>query len=451
MPEGESGKTYRPPRIAGPSKAVDRDGSSAREQAPALSTLLRDRNGTVLRVLVLTSRTGGGHDARAEAFRDWVLKLYGSAVDVRIDHTLEDSSTWNRLGVDFYNLIQRRAPFLHHIYYHIGEIFGVFQHRTVSVGLRYYDRLIREFQPDIILSVHSILNRGYFRHAKSCLTKPVFCVTYCGEFRGSYGFSRNWVTRDVDLFLGRTDKTLHAATKTGLPLNKGQCLGHLLKPAFYEPPLGDGEREEYLRKELGLDPGRFTLLLATGGAGAQNHLTLLRRLLPFGNRLQVVALCGQSNGARRRLELWSAAHPGIRLAALPFSDQMHRLLQVASAVVTRPGTTTSAEALQLGCPILFNRIGGTMPQEFCTLRYFQALDLAPDVHSPADLERRIRHWLDQPEDYERYRARFRAARTEDDPEALVRTVLGVAVPGPAAVAGPPRRPAGQSRAAANGA
>ena len=377
----------------------------------------------VRKVLVLTSRTGGGHDARAEAFRDWVSKVYGSAVEVRIDHTLEDSSKWNRLGVELYNVIHRYNPFCHHIYYHIGEFFGLFQHRKVSVGLPYYDQLIREYQPDVIFSVHSMLNRGYFRHAKSCLTKPVFCVTYCGEFRGSYGFSRNWVARDVDLFLGRTQKTLEAATNLGLPPGKGQCWGHLLKPVFYEPPLGDREREEYLQKELGLELGRFTLLLATGGAGAQNHEKLLRHVLSLQERIQVIALCGRNDKVRHALELWQRAHPDFKIAVLPYSREMHRLLQVSSAVVTRPGTTTSAEALQLGCPILFNRFGGTMPQESCTLRYFQALDLAPHVLSPDDLEPRLRAWLDRPEDYERFRARFLAARTEDEPASLVRAIV----------------------------
>ncbi len=377
----------------------------------------------VQKILVLTSRTGGGHDARAEAFRDWVAKIYGSDVKVRIDHTLEDSSKWNRLGVELYNAIQRNHPFFHHIYYHIGEFFGLFQHRKVPVGLPYYDQLIREYQPDVIFSVHSMLNRGYFRHAKACLTKPVFCITYCGEFRGSYGFSRNWVARDVDLFLGRTHETLAAATNLGLPPHKGQCLGHLLKPDFYERPLGDKERTEYLQKELGLEPGRFTLLLATGGSGAQNHEKLLRHLLSLKERIQVIALCGRNDIARHALELWQRAHLELKIAVLPYSRDMHRLLQVSSAVVARPGTTTTAEALHLGCPILFNRIGGTMPQEYCTLRYFQALDLAPHVLSPDDLEPRVRGWLDLPEDYERYRARFLAARTEDEPESLIRAIV----------------------------
>lgn len=389
----------------------------------AVSPAADGRAGARLRVLVLTSSTGGGHDARAEAFRDWAWKLYGRAVEVRIDHTLETSSPWYAFGVDLYNTIQRREPFFHHLYYHVGEVFGSFQRRRIRVGRRYFDRLLRDFRPDVILSVHSILNRGYFRHAKQVLGDRVFCVTYCGEFKGSYGFSRNWVAEEVDLFLGRTPLTLESAKAYGLPAHKAKCLGHLLKPSFYDDPMSPEERSAYLVERFGLAAERFTLLLATGGAGAQNHVGLLDSLLPYAGRLQAIVLCGHARGTREELEAWRAKHPDLGLAILPHSDEMRRLLQVASAVVARPGTTTTAEALQLSCPIIFNRIGGTMPQEYCTLRFFRMLDLAPCVRTPAEIARRLGPWLTEPKTYERYLVRFRAARMEDDPEALVAAVL----------------------------
>lgn len=388
-----------------------------------------------MKVLVLTSRTGGGHDARAQAFREWINLLHGGAVEVRIDHTLENSSPWGAFGVAGYNAIQRRAPRFHHVYYNMGEVFGAFQRGKVQLGSTYYDALLREYQPDVILSVHSILNRGYFQYAKSRLAKPVHCVTYCGEFSGGYGFSRNWVSLDADLFLGRSEATLKAAEQLGVPSDKVRSLGHMLKPAFHQPAMSPAERTEYLRESLELDPDRFTILLATGGAAAQNHLVFLRKLLPFAGRLQVIALCGRSAPARKRLEAWRGRHPEFGLAILPFSGQMHRLLQVASAVVTRPGTGTSSEAVQLGCPIVFNRIGGTMPQEYCTLRHFEALDLALGITSPAGFQRIVGRWLDQPLEYHRYLQRFRAAKTHDDPEALIRAILGQSAPDASATVG----------------
>jgi hypothetical protein len=51
--------------------------------------------------------TGGGHDARAEAFAEWCFQLYRHDVDVRIEQMLEKSSLIHRAGVNLYNRIQR--------------------------------------------------------------------------------------------------------------------------------------------------------------------------------------------------------------------------------------------------------------------------------------------------------------------------------------------------------
>ena len=51
-----------------------------------------------VRILVLTSSTGGGHDARAEAFAEWCFRLYRHDVDVRIEQMLEKSSVLQPRG-----------------------------------------------------------------------------------------------------------------------------------------------------------------------------------------------------------------------------------------------------------------------------------------------------------------------------------------------------------------
>ena len=74
-----------------------------------------------LRILVLTSSTGGGHDARAQAFAEWCFQLYRHDVDVRIEQMLEGSSRLYRGGVQFYNWIQRRSPWMHKAFYTVVE------------------------------------------------------------------------------------------------------------------------------------------------------------------------------------------------------------------------------------------------------------------------------------------------------------------------------------------
>lgn len=85
-----------------------------------------------VRILILTSSTGGGHDARAEAFAEWCFQLYRHQVDVRIEQMLEKSSVLNRAGVGFYNKIQKVAPWLHSGFYAFVELLSYINRRDVT-------------------------------------------------------------------------------------------------------------------------------------------------------------------------------------------------------------------------------------------------------------------------------------------------------------------------------
>ena len=223
------------------------------------------------RLLILTSATGAGHDTHAMATAAWCARLYGTYVDVTIAHALEESHAFYRAGVNFYNFIQRRAPWFHHVYYNVIELLDALNPGTVGLGRAHYVNLLKATRPDAILSVHDCLNRGYFELAAEVIGPRLRCATYCPEFEGGYGFSRNWVNPRGDFFFGRTTETVREAQRRGAA--QALTAGHWAPPSFYDPATKDAGQT---RRELGLDPDRFTLLLSTGGAGAQNHRTLLR-------------------------------------------------------------------------------------------------------------------------------------------------------------------------------
>src|SRR5476651_1067075 len=95
-----------------------------------------------IRILVLTSSTGGGHDARAEAFAEWCFQLYRHAVDVRIEQMLEQSSIVNRSGVKLYNRIQQAAPWLHTGFYSVIELLSYLNRSRVTFGSSYYTAVL---------------------------------------------------------------------------------------------------------------------------------------------------------------------------------------------------------------------------------------------------------------------------------------------------------------------
>src|ERR1700759_5370808 len=107
-----------------------------------------------VRILVLTSSTGGGHDARAQGFAEWCFELYRHDVDVRIEQMLEKSSAFFRGGVNFYNWIQKKSPWIHKAFFLFVELLSVLNRRSVSFGRSYYEGVLREYRPHLVFSVH---------------------------------------------------------------------------------------------------------------------------------------------------------------------------------------------------------------------------------------------------------------------------------------------------------
>lgn len=380
-----------------------------------------------LKILVLTSSTGGGHDARAEAIAEWCFQLYRHDVEVRIEQMLEKSSLVNRAGVRLYNRIQRSAPWVHKLFYAIVEILAVLNRRKVTFGQTYYLEVLRSFRPHLVLSVHDCLNRGYFQAARRELgADRVRCATYCGEFSGGWGYSRNWIEPSVDLYFSRTATARDFAVKRGIPVERTRVRGSLMLPRAYLEVLSPAEQREFLTKKLGLKPGLFTVFLATGGNGANNHLDLLPPLLRHQGKVQAIVICGKNRDTFNELIRWRATHPGFNCYVEGYSEIVHLLLQVSNVIVTRGGTTTCAKSLHFRCPIVFNAFGGVMPQEELTWKFFRNGAGCRKVEGAGDFAEIIDGWLANPHAYALDRENFLRLRYEEDPTILIDEVVGLA-------------------------
>ena len=380
-----------------------------------------------LRILILTSSTGGGHDARAAAFAEWCFQLYRHDVDVRIEQMLEKSSVFNRSGVNLYNWIQRSAPGLHKIFYALVEVLSYINRSGVRFGASYYLEVLRSYQPHLVFSVHDCLNRGYFQLARQTLgADRVRCATYCGEFSGGWGYSRNWIEPSVDLYISRTPTARDFAVKRGLPPAKARVRGYLMFPRSHLQVLSAADRQTFRTKQLGLDAAKFTVFLATGGNGANNHLALLPALLKHADRLQAIMICGKDLETYNELVHWRATHPEFTCYVEGYSETVHLLMQASDAIVTRGGTTTCAKALHFSCPIIFNAFGGIMPQEKLTWKFFHNGAASEKIEAAADFARIIDRWMAGPETYQAARESFLRLRYEEDPTVLIDELVQLA-------------------------
>ena len=380
-----------------------------------------------IRILVLTSSTGAGHDTRAQAFAEWCFELYRHDVDVRIEQMLEKSSGFFSAGVSFYNWIQKKSPWIHKAFFLFVELLSLLNRRSVTFGRAYYEKVLREYRPHLVFSVHDCLNRGYFQLARKILgPERVRCATYCGEFSGGFGYSINWVEPSADLYVSRTATACDYAIKLGMPSERTRVRGYLMQPRAHLEVFTPETRTAYLTDILELRPELFTVFLATGGNGANNHLELLPKLLPHADKLQVVIICGKDRETYNQLVHWRTLHPQLHCFVDGFSEEVHLLMQVSDVIVTRGGTTTAAKALHFRCPIIFNAIGGIMPQEELTVKFFRNGDGAELISNAADLGRIIEAWMADRGSYDSLRGRFLKLRYEEDPTVVIKELIDLA-------------------------
>ena len=347
------------------------------------------------RILILTSSGGTAHDASAYAIQEWFSILHPE-FPVLVDHVLERSSFFYRVTNFAYNTIQKNAPWIHRLFWWVLELEDLVKFGTVTFGRSYFLRLIRHFRPDIIVSTHPHINRGYFAFAKNVLGPGLRCIVCCTELDGGYGFSRNWFSTHTHRFFALTSGVARAIQLRGMSLERIIVSGPLLAPSFYA-------------MRFASDASRLPLVvLGSGANGANNHALLLDALLPLAGRIRLVVLCGKRQSAYQGVSEWAAIHPELEVRPLSFQgpSEMARLYQEAWMFVARPGARTASEALAIGCPLIFNCYNITMPQETQAIRFFNSLGLLLVAKNPGDLVRHLLYFLGDPDCYKALQAAY---------------------------------------------
>ncbi len=319
-----------------------------------------------MKLLILSSSTGGGHDMRANALKGWSLERNW---EVLISHPLETTFKFYALGSNFYNLIQKKWPAFHNLYFYFLEIANLHRNKFSILGTRKWLEKLNKFQPNIIVSVHAHLNHGYLEILKENLNSSFKFIVYCGELGDSFGFSRHWINYKADCFMGPFEETCNAALKRGMPKDKIFEAGPLLRRAFYEVPT-KLEKEKRLLK-FGISSAQPYALLGTGANGVNQHLKVLSALKKQKGNLQVVALCGGNIEIFQKIELIKKSYPFNVVPLQTIDDRdMAILLKNAEFLFARPGAGTTTEAVACGTPMIFDVSGGIMPQERNNLNFW---------------------------------------------------------------------------------
>jgi 1,2-diacylglycerol 3-beta-galactosyltransferase len=336
-------------------RAPKRGATQVAEPAPAgpaqAPPLFPTPTGGSPRVLILFSDTGGGHRAAARALTDALKLLDPTCVVTVADPLIGQGPVIVRRLASLYSPMIRRSRTAWGAVYHssntkptfaaIRAVFGPAVRRSVG-------QLLRQHDPDVVLSVHPLLNHVAHQAIRKS-GRPRALMTVITDL---VDFHRGWTFSQADLVVAPTEGAREVALRRRVPADRVKLLGLPVDLRFRPPAPGE---KEALRRRFGLDQQRFTVLVMGGAAGVGHLATQVRALADEPHPWQLVVVCGRNEKLRRRLGELDAATP---MLVLGFVDYMPELMRACDLVVTKAGPGAIAEALATGLPLV---ITGFLP------------------------------------------------------------------------------------------
>jgi processive 1,2-diacylglycerol beta-glucosyltransferase len=223
-----------------------------------------------------------------------------------------------------------------------------------------------------------------------------------------------WVHPHVDRYCVASDEVAFRLEDRGVPRDRIFVTGIPVMPQFSAAL----ERATCAR-EIGVNPGKFTVLMMGGGAGVGGLEELAARLLRLPDDLQLIALAGRNEDLLRRLRNLADAHPG-KLFPQGFTTTVERMMTAADLVVTKPGGLSVSECLAMARPMLL--VSPIPGQEERNADYLMEAGAAIKAVDAATLEFKLARLIKDPA---RLRAMSDAALVIARPKAAAEVVASV--------------------------
>lgn len=206
-------------------------------------------------------------------------------------------------------------------------------------------RLFTTVQPDIIVSIHPIINFVTVRAIRELGLKIPFLTVVTDLISIHY----SWYAPGVDGYILPTEQARQLYLQRGLDPQRVHVLGMPIDPKFTL----DTESKQALQKRFGLKPGIPTILLVGGGDGAGGLYAAVRAISQARLPVQLLVVTGRNrrlyaNLQRIRSKLRIPAH------IFGFVHNMPELMRASDVIITKAGPGTICEALACHLPIVLS-------------------------------------------------------------------------------------------------
>lgn len=337
------------------------------------------------RILILYADAGFGHRSAALAVKAGLEEKYGAECLIEMVNPLQDDRTpfYLRDSQTDYDTIIRSVPELYRFGYDVSDATVPTLMVETALILMLYDvlnDLVQRFKPDAIVTTYPV----YQAPLDAVFTMKQVNIPLATVVTDLVNVHRVWFNIGTQRLLVPTPNVKQHAVKAGLPEEKIQVTGIPVSTIISKEKRSKAE----IRADLGLDPDRFTILVA-GSKRVEGLPDILDGLNHSGHPIELVLIAGGDDELYQKLRLvdW---HVPVRI--YNYIDFLPALLNASDAVICKAGGLIVSEAMAAGLPmILINVIPG---QESGNAEFVISNGAGEMAENSSQLLEVVAHWLD---------------------------------------------------------
>lgn len=308
-----------------------------------------------MKVLIFTAAAGGGHLRAAAALAEF-LQRNMPQVQVRTADALKETNyLYDKVICGGYRFVATKTPSIFGRMYrktnHDGPLAKLVPKMNDALGRRLLS-VINEFEPDMIVATHPFAGEMTSHLKSKGLVQAKLLVLMT-----DYGPHKTWIAEQADGYLvACADMVEPMVRDFGVPREKIHSFGIPVPERFFDR--GD---KVVLRRELGLDANKMTVLLMAGSFGVKNIVQIYREIVRIPREFQMVVITGKNKRLYQTLQTTALLSP-VFTRLLLFTEEVERYMHASDLLITKPGGLTVSEALASDLPMLvFDSIPG--PEE----------------------------------------------------------------------------------------
>ena len=309
------------------------------------------------KIIIFYASYGGGHLSAAKSIENYLKKNYTDLNVELIDCIKYINKTIDKVSTAAYREMAKKVPWAWGKIYNDsqkGPLAHISSRANSFMAIKLL-RLLREKNPDIIISTHPFGNQmcSYLKRKGKINCKIATIMT---DFKSH----DQWLvgSNQVDYFFVSNESMKQELVNKNIDDSKIFVTGIPVSEKF----LINYNKNEIL-DNLNFSKNKKTILFFAGGEfglGKNKTLSVFECLVKYFNNIQIIAISGRNENMKNNfIKIVLENNKQDCVSIFEYTDKVAEFMSISDLVITKPGGLTTTESLTSGVPmIIINPIPG---------------------------------------------------------------------------------------------